>query len=63
MPPIPEQAPAQDAAPGPAIEDLYAVLDEVGASYPLLSYVADSDEQFDEETALDPAIFGGLVHP
>jgi hypothetical protein len=45
------------------IPELYAVLDEVGASYPLLSYVADRDEEFDEETAFDPAIFGGLVHP
>jgi hypothetical protein len=32
MQPLPDQAPAQDAAPGPAIRDLRAVLDEVGAS-------------------------------
>jgi hypothetical protein len=47
----------------PGIPDLYAVLDEIGASYPLLAYVADDEEEFEEQTAFDPAIFGGLVRP
>jgi hypothetical protein len=63
MRPIPDQPPRRDAPPVPGIPDLYAVLDEIGASYPLLGYVADNEEEFEEETALDPAIFGGLVRP
>ena len=59
---FPDHVPAADAA-DPSIEDLYAVLDEVGASSPLLSYVADAEEEFDEGEALDPAILAGLVHP
>jgi hypothetical protein len=63
MQPVPDQLPDPDPAPYAGIPELYAVLDEIGASYPLLGYVADGDEEFDEGTAFDPAIFGGLVHP
>jgi len=36
---------------------------ELGASYPLLAYALQTDEEFDERTALDPIILAGLVHP
>jgi hypothetical protein len=31
--------------------------------YPLLAYVVQPDEPYDEETALDPVIFAGLLRP
>jgi hypothetical protein len=45
------------------LASLYGVLDEVGASYPLLTYAAGADGTADEETPLDPVIFEGLVRP
>ncbi|MEK6278435.1 MAG: hypothetical protein AABM29_10540 [Actinomycetota bacterium] len=63
-----ETAAQAQAAPADPQEDaelasLYGVLDEVGASYPLLVYVADAADEpatYDEETALDPLIFEGF---
>jgi hypothetical protein len=45
------------------LPDLDALIAEVGASYPLLGYVVQPDEPYDEDTALDPVIFAGLLRP
>ena len=55
--------PAPSAPSGYVLPDLDALIAEVGASYPLLGYVVQSDEPYDEETALDPVIFAGLLRP
>jgi len=48
---------------GPALADLDALVAEIGASYPMLAYAQQTDEEFDEATALDPIILAGLVSP
>lgn len=45
------------------LADLDALVVEVGASYPLLAYVVNTEECYDEPTALDPVILAGLVSP
>jgi hypothetical protein len=45
------------------LASLHGVLDEVGTTYPLLAYIADSEQADDEETPLDPLIFEGLIRP
>jgi hypothetical protein len=55
--------PAPNAPSGYALPDLDALIAEVGASYPLLGYVVQPDEPYDDETALDPVIFAGLLRP
>ena len=55
---------ADPAAPDvhAALYDLDALVLEVGASYPLLSYVPTEEDEPEEE-ALEPLIFAGLVSP
>jgi hypothetical protein len=55
--------PAPNAPSGYLLADLADLVLEVGASYPLLAYAIQRDEEFDERTALDPIILAGLVHP
>jgi hypothetical protein len=55
--------PAPNAPSGYVLPDLEALIAEVGASYPLRSYVVQPDEPYDEATALDPVIFAGLLRP
>ena len=55
--------PAPNAPGGYLLPDLADLVLEVGASYPLLGYIVQPDEEFDEQTALDPVIFAGLLHP
>ena len=55
--------PAPNAPSGYLLPDLADLVLEVGASYPLLAYAIQPDEEFDEHTALDPVIFAGLLHP
>jgi hypothetical protein len=55
--------PAPNAPGGYLLPDLADLVLEVGASYPLLAYAVQPDEEFDEPTALDPVIFAGLVYP
>jgi hypothetical protein len=55
--------PAPNAPSGYLLADLADLVLEVGASYPLLAYAIQPDEEFDERTALDPIILAGLVHP
>ena len=55
--------PAPNAPSGYLLPDLADLVVEVGASYPLLAYAIQPDEEFDERTALDPVIFAGLLHP
>jgi hypothetical protein len=55
--------PAPNAPSGYLLPDLADMVLEFGASYPLLGYVVQTDEEFDEPTALDPVIFAGLLHP
>jgi hypothetical protein len=55
--------PAPNAPSGYLLPDLADLVLELGASYPLLAYAVQPDEQFDERTALDPVIFAGLLHP
>lgn len=56
---------ALEAAPshGLGLPELDALVLEVGASYPLLAYVLQPEEDYDPETALDPLILAGLVSP
>jgi len=56
-------APAPNAPSGYLLPDLDALVAELGASYPLLGYAVQTDEVYDEATALDPVIFAGLVNP
>jgi hypothetical protein len=55
--------PAPNAPSGYLLADLADLVLELGASYPLLAYAIQPDEEFDERTALDPIILAGLVHP
>jgi hypothetical protein len=55
--------PAPNAPSGYLLPDLADMVLEFGASYPLLGYLVQPDEEFDEPTALDPVIFAGLLHP
>jgi hypothetical protein len=55
--------PAPNAPSGYLLPDLTDLVDELGASYPLLGYLVQTDEEFEERTALDPVIFAGLLHP
>jgi hypothetical protein len=55
--------PAPNAPSGYLLPDLADLVNELGASYPLLAYLVQPDERFDERTALDPVILAGLVHP
>jgi hypothetical protein len=55
--------PAPNAPSGYLLADLDALIAEVGASYPLLGYVLQPDEAYEEATALDPVIFAGLLRP
>jgi hypothetical protein len=55
--------PAPNAPSGHPPPDLDALIAEVGASYPLLGYVLQPDEPYDEDTPLDPVIFAGLLRP
>jgi hypothetical protein len=55
--------PAPNAPSGYALPDLADLVAELGASYPLLGYVVQEDEAYEDETALDPVIFAGLLHP
>ena len=55
--------PAPNAPSGYLLADLADLVLEVGASYPLLAYAIQPDEELDERTALDPIILAGLVHP
>jgi hypothetical protein len=55
--------PAPNAPGGYALPDLADLVAELGASYPMLAYTLLDDESFDEESALDPVILAGLLHP
>jgi hypothetical protein len=55
--------PAPNAPSGYLLPDLEDLVVELGASYPLLGYLLQPEEDFDERTALDPVILAGLVHP
>jgi hypothetical protein len=55
--------PAPNAPSGYVLPDLADLVLEVGASYPMLAYAVQADEEFEEDTALDPVIFAGLLHP
>ena len=55
--------PAPNAPSGYVLTDLDALVAELGASYPLLGYVVAPDEAYDDDTALDPLIFAGLLRP
>ena len=57
------ELPAPNAQSGYLLPDLADLVLELGASYPLLAYALQPDEEFDERTALDPIILAGLVHP
>jgi hypothetical protein len=57
------ELPAPNAPSGYLLPDLADLVLELGASYPLLAYALQPDEEFDERTALDPIILAGLVHP
>jgi hypothetical protein len=48
---------------GYVLPDLEATLAEIGASYPLLGYPAQVDEEIDEQAALDAVIFAGILTP
>lgn len=55
--------PAPNAPCGYLLVDLVDLIDEFGASYPLLAYALAPEERFEEATALDPVILAGLVQP
>jgi hypothetical protein len=57
------ELPAPNAPGGYLLADLSDLVLEVGGSYPLLAYLLQPDEEFDERTALDPIILAGLLHP
>ena len=57
------ELPAPNAPSGYLLPDLADLVLELGASYPLLAYALQPDEEFDESTALDPIILAGLLHP
>jgi hypothetical protein len=53
-----ESSPASAAA----LVDLDTLLAEVGATFPLLAYAAEADEE-DESGVIDAMILAGLVSP
>jgi hypothetical protein len=55
--------PAPNAPSGYVLPDLADLVHEVGASYPLLGYAVQAEEEYEDETALDAVIFAGLLHP
>ena len=55
--------PAPNAPGGHLLADLDDLARELGASYPLLGYLLQPDEAFEEPAALDPVILAGLVSP
>ena len=55
--------PAPNAPSGYLLPDLVDLVEEFGASYPLLGYLVADDEAFEEPTALDPVIYAGLLSP
>jgi hypothetical protein len=55
--------PAPNAPSGYLLPDLVDLVEEFGASYPLLGYLVAADERYDEPTALDPVIYAGLLSP
>jgi hypothetical protein len=63
LPATPMGPPAPNAPGGYALPDLADLVAELGASYPMLAYTLLDDEAFDEESALDPVILAGLLHP
>jgi hypothetical protein len=63
LPVTPLGPPAPNAPCGYALPDLADLVAELGASYPMLAYTLLDDEAFDEESALDPVILAGLLHP
>jgi hypothetical protein len=60
---VPLGPPAPDAPGGCLPADLADLVDELGASYPLLAYALQTEEHLEEEMALDPIILAGLGHP
>lgn len=53
----------REAPAGSPLPDPEALVHEVGASYPILGYVLEADEEaYEEGTLLDPAILAGLVN-
>jgi hypothetical protein len=55
--------PAPNAPSGYVLPDLSDLVHEFGASYPLLGYAVQAEEEYEDETALDAVIFAGLLHP
>jgi hypothetical protein len=55
--------PAPNAPSGYLLPDLVDLVEEFGASYPLLGYLVATDEEFADATALDPVIYAGLLSP
>jgi hypothetical protein len=55
-------APHPDRHSPVTFSDLEAIVHEVGATYPLLAYVAIADDE-PEDSVLEPLIFAGLVSP
>jgi hypothetical protein len=55
--------PAPNAPSGYVLPDLADLVLGFGASYPMLGYIVEPDEEFDARTALDRVIFAGLLHP
>ena len=55
--------PAPNAPSGYLLPDLADLVLEFGASYPLLGYLLQPEEVFEEPAALDPVILAGLVSP
>ena len=45
------------------LADLESMVTEIGATFPLMAYTADADEEADEREAMDAAILVGLVSP
>jgi hypothetical protein len=62
-PPLGLAPPAPNAPGGYLLADLDALVAEVGASYPLLGYVVQTDEPYDERAPLDPVIFAAMLRP
>jgi hypothetical protein len=54
--------PTQSVGPRSAHDPLDAMLSEIGATYPLMAYTSQADEE-DETEALNAAILAGLVSP
>jgi hypothetical protein len=46
---------------GYVLPDIDAMMAEVGATYPLMGYSAQADDQIGERESLDAVIFAGLI--